>query len=242
MDVLDKADEWKTSRDQDDHAPLERRQILKVKVISKGIKSPPTISTFSCLSLDTDTILMERLRSHYKRVYARGWLSRLLSFVLMRNLMLGFATYPVSVSAIFLSLDFMISSNLTKFSQTSTTDLEARLIRYPVRILETEIDETLTAAFHNPKAWLHGRDLTFSLLEHDNSPNLPPWKGKALYMTELFDRGKARLLVLLTMPAIVVCGLVIGFVCHSLAVGLAVSGGLSAWISCAQFLLLKQYT
>lgn len=48
---------------------------------------------------------MERLQSHYKRVYARGWLSTLLSFVLMRKLTLGFAIYRVSVSATFLSLD-----------------------------------------------------------------------------------------------------------------------------------------
>ena len=60
-------------------------------------------------------------------------------------------------------------------------------------------------------------------------------------MTERFDRGKAQLLILLTMLVIVVCGLVVGFVCHSLAVGLAVSGGLSAWVSCAQFLLLRQF-
>ena len=123
----------------------------------------------------------------------------------------------------------------------STTDLEAHLIHYPVHILETEIDETLTAAFHNPKCWFHGPDLAFSLFELDSTPNLPPWKGKALYMTEIFDRGRARLLVAFSLLAIIICGLVAGFIFHSLAVGLAVSGALSAWISCVQFLLLRQY-
>ena len=109
MDVLDKVDTRRTSPDHDVHAPLE---LLKVKVISKGMNSPPTISTFSCLSSDTDIVLMERLRSHYKRVYARGWLSRLLSFVLMRKLTLGVAIYRVSVSATFLSLNVIIGLNL----------------------------------------------------------------------------------------------------------------------------------
>ena len=60
-------------------------------------------------------------------------------------------------------------------------------------------------------------------------------------MVELFDRGRARLVLVIAVLAALLSGLVIGLVCHSVEVGLAVSGGVSAWISCVEFLLVWQY-
>ena len=39
-----------------------------------------------------------------------------------------------------------------------------------------------------------------------------------------------------------VFGFVVGFACRSIEIGLAVSGAMSGWLSCVEFLLLKQYS
>ena len=60
-------------------------------------------------------------------------------------------------------------------------------------------------------------------------------------MVELFDRGRARLVLVTAVLAALLSGLVVGLACHSVEVGLAVCGGVSAWISCVEFLLVWQY-
>jgi hypothetical protein len=60
-------------------------------------------------------------------------------------------------------------------------------------------------------------------------------------MADVFDRGRARLVLVIAALAALLLGLVIGLACHSVEVGLAVSGGVSAWISCVEFLLVWQY-
>ena len=60
-------------------------------------------------------------------------------------------------------------------------------------------------------------------------------------MVELFDRGRARLVLVIAVLAALLSGLVVGLACHSVEVGLAVCGGVSAWISCVEFLLVWQY-
>jgi hypothetical protein len=111
-----------------------------------------------------------------------------------------------------------------------------------VRILDTEIDGALTAAFHNPHLWFCGQSLTqphFELVNYHDST--PPRTGRALYMVELFDRGRARWVLVIAVLLALLSGFVAGLTCHSVNVGLAVSSGVSAWISCAEFLLVWQY-
>ena len=60
-------------------------------------------------------------------------------------------------------------------------------------------------------------------------------------MVELFDRGRAGLVLVIAMLAALLAGLVVGLACHSVQVGLAVSGSVSAWVSCVEFLLMWQY-
>ena len=112
-----------------------------------------------------------------------------------------------------------------------------------VRILDIEMDEILTAAFRNPQSWFDEWNITsrpqacgfdhYSILIRPN---------KALYLTETFDRGRSYLVLTIAVLAVLVFGLATGVACHSLGVGLAVSGTLSGWLSCVEFLLLKQYT
>lgn len=60
-------------------------------------------------------------------------------------------------------------------------------------------------------------------------------------MVELFDRGRARWVLVMAVMLALVSGFIAGLACHSFNVGLAVGSGVSAWISCAEFLLVWQY-
>jgi len=60
-------------------------------------------------------------------------------------------------------------------------------------------------------------------------------------MVEQFDRGRARLVLALAVFTALLSGLVVGLTFHSVEIGMAVSGGVSAWISCVEFLLMWQY-
>ena len=112
-----------------------------------------------------------------------------------------------------------------------------------VRILDIEMDEILTAAFHDPRSWLDGRNATGRPqdrdIDHDTILTRP---NKTLYLTETFDRGRSYLVLTIAVLTVLVFGLAAGIACHSIEVGLAVSGTLSGWLSCVEFLLLKQYT
>lgn len=59
-------------------------------------------------------------------------------------------------------------------------------------------------------------------------------------MVELFDRGRARFVLAIAVLVALLSGFVVGLACHSVEVGLAVSGCVSAWISCVEFLLVWQ--
>ena len=73
------------------------QQLMKLQVVSKLPRSPPTLSTFSCLTSDSDVVLIERLQSHFKRSDTYSKRSVTLRFILMRKLTLGFATYQIPV-------------------------------------------------------------------------------------------------------------------------------------------------
>ena len=105
------------------------------------------------------------------------------------------------------------------------------------------MDEILTAAFHDPRSWFDGRTATGRPqgrdVDHDSILTRP---NKALYLTETFDRGRLCLVLTIAVLTVLVSGLAAGIAFHSIEVGLAVSGTLSAWLSCVEVLLLKQYT
>ena len=105
------------------------------------------------------------------------------------------------------------------------------------------MDEVLTAAFHDPRSWFDRRTATGRPqgrdIDHDSLLTRP---NKALYLTETFDRRRSRLVLTIAVVTVLMSGLAVGIACHSIEVGLAVSGTLSAWLSCVEFLLLKQYT
>ena len=77
------------------------QQLMKLQVVSKTPRSPPTLSTFSYLTSDSDAVVIERLRSHSKRSDTSSKRSAILRFVLMRKLALGFATYQIPVCQIY---------------------------------------------------------------------------------------------------------------------------------------------
>lgn len=89
------------SLEKDDCVNGKQPQLLmKFQVVSKLSRSPPTLSTFSCLTSDSDAVLIERLHSHYKRSDTYSKRSAIIRFLLMRKLALGFATYQVRVCPI----------------------------------------------------------------------------------------------------------------------------------------------
>ena len=101
IDALGSLNRTETSLERDDYVDEKQPQrLLKLKVVSKLPKSPPKLSTFSCLASDSDAVLMERLRYHHERVYTCSRWSTLLSFVLVRKVTLGFATYLMGVSQV----------------------------------------------------------------------------------------------------------------------------------------------
>ena len=105
------------------------------------------------------------------------------------------------------------------------------------------MDEILTAAFHDPRSWVDGQNATGCPQDRDiDRDSILTRPNKTLYLTETFDRGRSYLVLVIAVLTILVSGLAAGIACHSLGVGLAVSGSLSGWLSCAEFLLLKQYT
>lgn len=105
------------------------------------------------------------------------------------------------------------------------------------------MDEILTAAFHDPRSWLDGRNATGRRPNRDIDHNsILTRPNKALYLTETFDQGRSYLLLTLAVLTVLVSGLAAGIACHSIQVGLAASGTLSGWLSCVEFLLLKQFT
>ena len=73
------------------------QQLMKLQVVSKLPRSPPTLSTFSCLTSDSDAVLIGRLRSHFKRSDTYSKRSATLRFILMRKFTLGFAKYQIPV-------------------------------------------------------------------------------------------------------------------------------------------------
>ena len=105
------------------------------------------------------------------------------------------------------------------------------------------MDEILTAAFHDPQSWLDGHKATSRPrnrdIDHESFLTRP---NKALYLTETFAQGISYLVLTIAVLTVLVSGLAAGISCHSLKVGLAVSGTLSVWLSCVESLLLKQYT
>ena len=111
-----------------------------------------------------------------------------------------------------------------------------------VHILDVEIDGTLTAAFHDPQSWLCGQSFGqghFNTSSHcDSTPTQP---RRALYMAELFDHSRARLVLIIMVLAAILSGLVAGLTCHSVEVGLGVSGSVSACISSVELLLIRKY-
>lgn len=112
-----------------------------------------------------------------------------------------------------------------------------------VRILDIEIDNILTAAFHDPRSWLDGQNCTDYPTDrniyHDSILTRP---NKALYLTEVFDCGRACFVLTFAMLTVLVSGIIVGFAYHSIEMGLAVTGAMSGWLSCVEFLLLKQYS
>ena len=111
-----------------------------------------------------------------------------------------------------------------------------------VRVLDIEMDGILTAAFHDPRSWFDGRDVTGRPQDSDGNDAILTRPNKALYLTETFDRGRSHLVLTIAVLMVLVSGLAAGIACHSVGIGLAVSGTLSAWLSYVEFLLLKQYT
>ena len=73
---------------------------MNLQVASKLYRSPPTLSTFSCLTADSDVVLIERLHSHYKRSDTHSKRSTILRFVLVWKIALSFATYQIPVCQI----------------------------------------------------------------------------------------------------------------------------------------------
>ena len=99
--ALEKTNQEEAILEKDDCVNKEQpQQLMKLQVISKLPRSPPTLSTFSCLTSDSDAVLIERLRSHYKRSDTYSKRSAILRFVLIRKVTLGFATYQVPVCQI----------------------------------------------------------------------------------------------------------------------------------------------
>ena len=60
-------------------------------------------------------------------------------------------------------------------------------------------------------------------------------------MVEVFDSSKGFVMLAIAVIAAMLSGFVVGIANQSVGAGLAVCGALSAWISCAEFLLLWQY-
>ena len=111
-----------------------------------------------------------------------------------------------------------------------------------VRILDMELDETLTEAFHNPHLYLYGSSLSETHLHPVSYGDTTPLRTRrALYMVEVFDRGRARWVVVIAVLLALLSGFIAGIACRSVNVGLAVSSGVSAWLSCVEALLVWQY-
>ena len=105
------------------------------------------------------------------------------------------------------------------------------------------MDETLTAAFRDPRSWFDRQNATGRPQACDiDYGSILTRSNKALYLTETFDRSRSYLVLTIAVLTVLVFGLAAGIACHSLGIGLAVSGTLSGWLSCVEFLLLKQYT
>lgn len=104
MDALGSINCTKTCSEGHDCVHEKQPQrLLKLKVVSKLPNSRPTLSTFSYLASDSDAVLMERLRCHHEHLYTCSRWSTILGFVLVRKVTLGFATYLIGVSQVFLS-------------------------------------------------------------------------------------------------------------------------------------------
>ena len=86
----------------------QSQQLMKFELVSKLPRSPPTLSTFSCLTSDSDSVLIERLHSHCKRLDIYSKRSVILRFFLMRRLTLGFTTYQIPVCHILLVIGLHI--------------------------------------------------------------------------------------------------------------------------------------
>lgn len=117
MIALEHLNHLGASLEKDDCVNEKQPQLLmKFQVVSKLSRSPPTLSTFSCLTSDSDAVLIERLHSHYKRSDTYSKRSAIIRFGLMRKLTLGFATYQVRVfpiSHVFGLHIFFFSDQLT---------------------------------------------------------------------------------------------------------------------------------
>ena len=120
--------------------------------------------------------------------------------------------------------------------------MEAHVISCIVRILDTELDKTLTEAFHKPHLCLCGSSLSETHLHPVSYGDMTPLRTpRALYMAEAFDRDRACWIVGIAVLLALLSGFIAGIACRSVNVGLAVSSGVSAWLSCVEALLVWQY-
>ena len=100
-----------------------------------------------------------------------------------------------------------------------------------VRILDVEMEGFLTAAFHDPRSWCDMRNAALRPpginIDNDSILTRP---NKALYVTECFDRGRSYMVLTIAVLTVLVSGHAAGIACHSIEVGLALSGTLSGWM------------
>lgn len=102
MIALKKPNQMGASLEKDDCVNRKQpQQLMKLQIVTKLPRSLPTLSTFSCLTSDSDFVLVERLHSHLKRSDTLSKGSAILRFVLMRKLALGFAAYQIPVCQTF---------------------------------------------------------------------------------------------------------------------------------------------
>jgi hypothetical protein len=111
-----------------------------------------------------------------------------------------------------------------------------------VRTLDMELDETLTEAFHNPHLYPYSSSLSETHLHPISCGDMTPFRTRrALYMVEVFDRGRACWVVVIAVLLAHLSGFIAGIACRSANVGLAVSSSVSAWLSWVEALFVWQY-
>jgi hypothetical protein len=128
------------------------------------------------------------------------------------------------------------------FCQVSPSQLEAQSPPYLVHVARTEKHDLLTSALHHRQMISEYDSFTLETQRFVRNPSsLPVGSQRALMLDWEYDKGSVIFMGVVVTLLSVIAGVVVGVLNHDASLGIAVSSGMAAVLSCLEVLVLWQF-